>query len=57
MKNDLREEDLAFLKKLPKENFNSKALSVLLEAYGNIDRSFVSELPLELALVKILGKE
>ena len=56
MQNDLRAEDLEFIKKLPKENFNSKALGVLLEAYGNIDRAFISELPLELALIKILSE-
>ena len=34
--------------------FNSFSLAILLEAYSEIDRAFVSELPLELALVKIL---
>jgi hypothetical protein len=37
--------------------FNSAVLATLLEAYQNIDNAFVSELPLELALVKIINKE
>ena len=61
MVGDLGEEDLEFLKGLVKNDkeglLRSKALSVLLEAYSDIDRAFVSELPLELALVKILSKE
>ncbi len=61
MAGDLGEEDLEFLKKLVKEDreglLRSPALSILLEAYSDIDRAFVSELPLELALVKIIGKE
>ena len=61
MTGDLGEEDLEFLKglvKADKEGFlRSKALSILLEAYSDIDRAFVSELPLELALVKILGQD
>jgi len=71
MKNDINETDLKFLKDLVKEDpkslasdgaskklvLNSATLSVLLEAYQNIDRAFISELPLELALVKILEKE
>jgi DNA polymerase-3 subunit gamma/tau len=58
MVNNLSEEDIAFLKNLKdKEMFNSATLSVLLEAYQNIDRAFISELPLELALVKIIKKD
>ncbi len=61
MTGDLSEADLEFLKGLIKEdsgtNLRSPALAVLLEAYQNIDKSFVSELPLELALIKILAKE
>ncbi|MCE9548922.1 hypothetical protein K8Q98_00780, partial [Candidatus Nomurabacteria bacterium] len=59
MGEDLGETDLEFLKKLAKEDkdgmLRSKALSILLEAYQNIDNAFISELPLELALVEILG--
>ena len=58
---DLGEEDLKFLKGLVKEDkeglLRSPALSILLEAYSDIDHAFVSELPLELALVKIISKE
>ena len=34
----------------------SGTLAFLLEAYQNIERAFVSELPLELALIKIIGQ-
>jgi DNA polymerase III subunit gamma/tau len=34
--------------------FHSKNLAILLEAYQDIENAFVSELPLELALIKIL---
>ena len=61
MASDLSKEDLEFLKGLVKQDtegmLRSHALSVLLEAYQNIDRAFVSELALELALIKILGKD
>lgn len=61
MMGDLGEEDLVFLKDLVKEDcegmLRSPALSILLEAYSDIDRAFISELPLELALVKILGQD
>lgn len=61
MMGDLGEEDLEFLKDLVKDDheglLRSKALSILLEAYSDIDRAFVSELPLELALVKIISKD
>ena len=61
MAGDLGEEDLKFLKGLVQDDkeglLRSKALSVLLEAYSDIDRAFVSELPLELALVKIISKD
>ena len=43
--------------KTGREMFHSSILSILLEAYQNIDNAFIAELPLELALVKILGKE
>jgi hypothetical protein len=58
---DFSETDLEFLEKLIKEDKNgmlrSGSLAVLLEAYQNIDNAFVAELPLELALVKIINKE
>jgi len=58
MAGDLREEDLEFLKSLVKaEKFNSYSLTELLKSYNDIDRAFVSELPLELALIKIISKD
>lgn len=61
MKEDLSEEDIKFLKDLVKEDkeghFRSTTLSTLLEQYQNLDNSFIAELPLELALIKIVGKE
>lgn len=60
MAGDLSEEDLKFLKGLVKNDkdglLRSKALSILLESYSDIDRAFVPELPLELALIKIIGE-
>jgi DNA polymerase-3 subunit gamma/tau len=61
MAGDLSEDDLEFLKRLIKEDkegmLRSQALSILLEAYNDMDRAFISELPLELALVKILRQD
>ncbi len=61
MSANLSPEDITFLKELSKKDkegmMRSPSLSILLEAYQNIDKSFVSELPLELALIKILAKE
>lgn len=61
MVGDLSEADIEFLQALVKEDkegiLRSHALAILLEAYQNIDNAFIAELPLELALVKILNKE
>jgi DNA polymerase-3 subunit gamma/tau len=61
MAGDIGEEDLEFLRELVKKDkeglLRSKALSVLLEQYQNIDNAFIPELPLELALVEIIGKD
>ena len=61
MTGDLGETDLEFLKALIKKDkdgmLRSGALAVLLEAYQNMDNAFIAELPLELALVKIISKE
>ena len=61
MAGDLGEEDLAFLKALIKEDsagmLRSGALATLLQAYQNMDNTFIAELPLELALVKIISNE
>ena len=61
MAGDLGETDLEFLQDLVKKDkdgmFRSKTLAVLLEQYQNIENSFITSLPLELALIKILGQE
>ena len=61
MAGDLGESDLEFLQALIKTDkdgmLRSPALAILLEAYQNIDNAFIAELPLELALVKIIGQE
>jgi DNA polymerase-3 subunit gamma/tau len=61
MAGDLSEADLEFLGALVKEDkdgiLRSPALAVLLEAYQNMDNAFIAELPLELALVKIIAGE
>ncbi len=60
MAGDLSEDDIEFLRVLIKSDtqgmLRSKNLAILLEAYTEIDNSFVSILPLELALIKILGE-
>ncbi len=61
MMGDLSNEDIEFLEGLVKQDkegmFRSKTLAVLLEQYQNIDNAFIAELPLELALVQILGQD
>jgi DNA polymerase-3 subunit gamma/tau len=61
MAENLGEADLVFLKDLIKIDkagmLRSGALAVLLQAYQNMDNAFIAELPLELALVEIVGKE
>ena len=61
MAGGLSEADIEFLQSLVKEDkdglLRSATLSVLLEAYQNMDNAFISELPLELALIKILNSE
>ncbi len=72
MAGDLSEEDVNFLEGLVKEDpagkstsngagkagmINSHSMAILLEAYKNMDNTFVAELPLELALVKIINKD
>ena len=61
MVKDLSEADLEFLKTLIKKDkdgmLRSQALSILLEEYQNIDNAFIAELPLELALARILGQD
>ncbi|MFH1656497.1 MAG: DNA polymerase III subunit gamma/tau [Candidatus Nealsonbacteria bacterium] len=61
MSGDLSDASLEFLKNLIKEDkeniLKSAGLIILLEAYQNIEKAFISELPLELALIKIISKE
>ncbi len=58
---DLSEKDLKFLKDLVKNDktgmLRSDTLSILLAEYQNMDNAFITELPLELALIKIIGKD
>lgn len=57
---ELRQEDFQFLKNLSAEKeskVNSHALLELLNAYEKIGSSYVPQLPLELALIKIIGSE
>jgi DNA polymerase-3 subunit gamma/tau len=59
MLGDIGETDLKFLEDLVKKDkeglFRSKTLAILLTQYQNIDNAFIAELPLELALIEILG--
>jgi len=71
MVSELSDIDSEFLKNLAKEDpksftndgtgkqatLHSSTLSVLLDAYKNIENAFISELPLELALIKIIGEK
>jgi DNA polymerase-3 subunit gamma/tau len=61
MAGELGDTDIEFLKNLAKEDkdgmIRSPALSILLNAYQDIDNAFVASLPLELALIKIVRKE
>ena len=61
MAGNLSAGDLEFLRSLvakdEKGMLRSGGLATLLEAYQNIDNAFVPELPLELALIKILKAE
>lgn len=53
--------DLVFLKDLIKKDegnvLRSSTLSKMLEAYGNQNLAFIAELPLEIALVELLGEK
>ena len=60
MAGDIGENDLEFLQNLIRRDslmFNSHNLAILLEMYQNMDNAFIAELPLELALIKIINKE
>ena len=61
MTGDLGEADFKFLEGLVKEDkdgmLRSQALATLLGSYQDMDNAFIAELPLELALVRIISKE
>ena len=62
MKNDIKKEvsekDFDFLEKLAETSkINSNVLKVLLDAYSETSNSYIPQLPLELALVKIIGQD
>lgn len=53
------EDDMKFLKKLAEDKevkINSETLLILLKAHDQINKSVVPELPLELALIEIVGE-
>ena len=59
IKDEVTEEDFTFLKTLANDKdvpINSNVLLELLAASDAIGRSYVSQLPLELALIKIIGQ-
>lgn len=62
MKGDHSQDDLEFIDNLiSKENkgvmFNPRVLTRLLEAYKDLEYSFIKELPIQIALVEILEEE
>jgi DNA polymerase-3 subunit gamma/tau len=60
IKEEVSDVDFAFLKNLAKDKsgmISSKSLSILLDAYQKSTHAFIPELPLELALVEILGEK
>jgi DNA polymerase III subunit gamma/tau len=55
IKKDLSEKDFKFLKELGENSgVNSRALKILLDAYTETSTSYIPQLPLELALMKII---
>lgn len=60
IENNLNERDMEYIEKListKPEHISSVSLSVLLEAYQSMRNTVIDQLPLELALVKILNVE
>jgi hypothetical protein len=58
LSNVISESDMEYLSKLvasKPEHISSATLSTLLEAYQSLKNAVITELPLELALVKILN--
>lgn len=60
MAEELSKEDLEFIRGLVKSDsagiLRSGALTILLDEYQNMEKAFISELPLELALIRIVGE-
>lgn len=58
IKSDLSEKEFAFVSELSKksDSFTSSVLVELLTAYENTTGSYISQLPLELALINIISK-
>jgi DNA polymerase-3 subunit gamma/tau len=53
-------EDLEFLKKVAAEKesvVNAEALKILLDAYTDTDKAYIPQLPLELALISLIGQD
>lgn len=60
IENNINERDMAYIERLiftKPEHISSLSLSILLEAYQSMRNTVISQLPLELALVKILNVE
>lgn len=60
IKDELNEEDFNFLKKIADDkdtNIKSSVLKEFIDVYNQIGKSAVAQLPVELALVKIIQKE
>jgi DNA polymerase-3 subunit gamma/tau len=60
IKGEVTEEDFTFLKTLASNKdvpINSNVLSELLAAYDTIGKSYIAQLPLELALIKIIDNK
>jgi hypothetical protein len=60
IESSLNERDLAYIEKListKPEHISSATLSIILEAYQSLRFAVIVQLPLELALIKILNAE
>lgn len=60
LEDSFSQDDVQFLKKISENNevkINSDILLILLKAYDQINKSIVPELPLELALIEIVGDD
>lgn len=60
IRKNVSENDFIFMKELivkKPEHISSNTLSILLEAYQSLRSAIISEIPLELALIKILDKK